>query len=97
MAQSRLARQRRRLWLLVPAGAIGGIIGGILLLNSTERLFTELVPFLILLASGLLAVQSRCAPGCYAGLRRVGLCISPNLGSVPVGLAAIYGVILAPG
>src|SRR5690242_16117562 len=44
-----LRGQERRLWLLVPAGAVGGIIGGILLLNTGERVFRALVPFLILL------------------------------------------------
>ena len=41
----------------MPAGAVGGIVGGILLLNTDERVFRMLVPFLILLAAGLLAVQ----------------------------------------
>src|ERR1043165_8853604 len=52
-----LRGQERRLWLLLPAGAVGGVTGGILLLNSGERLFRMLVPFLILLAASLLAVQ----------------------------------------
>ncbi|MBN1425593.1 sulfite exporter TauE/SafE family protein [Candidatus Fermentibacteria bacterium] len=54
-----LRGQRRRLWRLLPAGAIGGIIGGLLLLASGERLFRGLVPYLILLACGLLAFQGR--------------------------------------
>ncbi len=48
--------QRRRLWLLLPA-ALGGLVGGLLLLRTDEKLFRQLVPFLILLASLLLAVQ----------------------------------------
>ena len=36
---------------------VGGIIGGLLLLNTGEKLFSELGPFLILLPSGLLAIQ----------------------------------------
>ena len=48
--------QRRRLWLLLPA-ALGGFVGGLLLLRTDEKLFRQLVPFLILLASLLLAVQ----------------------------------------
>jgi uncharacterized membrane protein YfcA len=52
-----LRGQERRLWLLLPAGAVGGVIGGILLLSTDERVFRMLVPFLILLAAGLLAVQ----------------------------------------
>jgi len=48
--------QRRRLWLLLPA-ALGGFVGGLLLLRTDEKLFRQLVPFLILLASLLLAAQ----------------------------------------
>jgi hypothetical protein len=60
MAQAKdLAGQRRRLWLLVPTGALGGIVGGFLLLQTDERLFRSLVPYLLLLASGLLAFQDR--------------------------------------
>ena len=54
---SDLGGQKRRLWLCLPAGAIGGILGGVLLMMTNDRTFRTLVPFLILLASGLLAVQ----------------------------------------
>jgi uncharacterized protein len=50
-----LQGQKRRLWLLFPASVIGGLIGGVLLLMSGERLFSSLVPYLILLAAGLLS------------------------------------------
>ena len=52
-----LRGQKRRALLLLPVGVLGGIAGGILLLNTGERTFRALVPFLILLASGLLAIQ----------------------------------------
>jgi uncharacterized membrane protein YfcA len=52
-----LQGQYRRAFLLLPVGVLGGIAGGILLLNTGERAFREMVPFLILLASGLLAIQ----------------------------------------
>jgi len=52
-----LRGQGRRMGLLLPVGALGGIAGGILLLHTGEHLFRSLVPFLILLAAGLLAVQ----------------------------------------
>ena len=52
-----LRDQKRRLWLLLPIAAVGGIIGGVLLLHTGEKLFQNLVPYLILLASGLLALQ----------------------------------------
>ncbi len=93
LAQSKdLQGQKRRLLLFMPAGAVGGIIGGILLLNTGERLFRELVPFLILLASGLLAVQD---PLRAWLVRRTGQSHSgaaaEKLAVLPVGLAAVYG------
>lgn len=85
-----LRGQRGRLALLLPAGAVGGLVGGVLLLGSTERLFRSLVPFLILLASLLLAVQepvrswvSRHAQG---GARR-----AEAWALLPVCGAAVYG------
>ena len=57
LAQAKdLRDQKRRLYLLIPASIVGGVAGGILLLNTGEKLFRDLVPFLILLASALLAV-----------------------------------------
>ena len=93
LAQSNdLRGQRHRLWLLMPAGAIGGIVGGILLLNTGERAFRTLVPFLILLAALLLAVQD---PVRAWVVRRAGHAEprEPREAwtTVPVGLAAIYG------
>jgi len=52
-----LQGQERRLWFFLPISVLGGIVGGILLLNTGEQLFRALVPYLILLAAGLLAVQ----------------------------------------
>ena len=52
-----LRGQKNRLWLIVPASIVGGILGGFLLLQTGEKLFKDLVPYLILLASGLLAIQ----------------------------------------
>jgi uncharacterized membrane protein YfcA len=84
--------QRRRLWFLLPAAALGGLVGGLLLLNTSERLFRQLVPFLILLASLLLAVQE---PLRAWLLRRAGekqrRPLSEAWAAVPIFLAAIYG------
>jgi uncharacterized protein len=52
-----LKDQKTRLYYLVPAAVVGGVIGGILLLNTGEKLFRSLIPYLILLASLLLAVS----------------------------------------
>jgi uncharacterized membrane protein YfcA len=87
-----LQGQKRRLMLLLPASVIGGIIGGVLLLNTGERLFRSLVPFLILFASILLAVAE---PMRAWILKRAGQKSSPsnleNWSVLPVGLASIYG------
>ena len=53
-----LAGQKKRLMMLVPAGIIGGLVGGILLLYVSEQVFHILVPFLILLAA-----DPACSPG----------------------------------
>ena len=86
-----LRGQTNRLWLIVPASIVGGVMGGFLLLQTGEKLFNELVPYLILLASGLLAIQDpvrawltrRMAEGHGAQLEK--------LTWLPVSLASIYG------
>jgi uncharacterized membrane protein YfcA len=87
-----LRGQKRRLWLLLPSGVLGGIIGGILLLNTGERVFRSLVPFLILLASGLLAAQD---PLRAWLLRRAGAAgatpAHEGWTALPIGAAAVYG------
>jgi uncharacterized membrane protein YfcA len=86
-----LRGQKRRLWICVSAGVLGGVIGGILLLNTGERLFRKLVPFLILAASAMLAVQEplRRLIMRRMGSRRGG--VSESWVAGPVGLAAVYG------
>jgi uncharacterized protein len=84
--------QRRRLWFLLPAAAIGGLIGGLLLLNTSERLFRQLVPFLILLASLLLAVQEPLRAWLVRRSQQNGRKPpSETWTAIPVFLAAIYG------
>jgi uncharacterized membrane protein YfcA len=92
-AQSKdLRGQEKRLWLFLPAGAIGGIIGGILLLNTGEKLFRSLVPILILLASGLLAIQDPLRAWLVRRSKPAGsTTLSEKWAALPVGLAAIYG------
>jgi uncharacterized membrane protein YfcA len=82
--------RKRRLWLLLPAATIGGIIGGILLLHTGEHTFRRLIPFLILLASALLALQE---PIRSRLTRRGGksAAIAEYWAVFPVGLAAVYG------
>lgn len=87
-----LRGQKARLWLVVPAGAIGGVIGGVLLLNTGERLFRSLVPFLILLASALLAIQDPVRAWLARRAAQNGArATSEKWVALPLGLAAIYG------
>lgn len=86
-----LLGQKNRLWLIVPPGIAGGVLGGFLLLQSGEKLFNDLVPYLILLASGLLAIQD---PVRAWLTRRMGEKHGSTLEKLtwlPVGLASIYG------
>jgi len=86
-----LRGQKNRLWFVVPASILGGVVGGLLLLQTGEKLFRDLVPFLILLASGLLAIQD---PVRAWLTRRMGADHDGSLEKLtwlPVGLASIYG------
>lgn len=85
-----LRGQERRLWFLAPAGVIGGIIGGILLLNTGERLFRSLVPYLILMASVLLALQDP-VRNWVKKRQGEGAAASELWTALPIGLASVYG------
>jgi uncharacterized protein len=63
-------RQRARLRVLAPAGVLGGLTGGILLLATGDALLRQLVPFLILLACALLAAQEHIRDRVEARRRR---------------------------
>jgi hypothetical protein len=54
-----LAGQRHRVTALAIVSAVGGLVGSILLVISPEDLFEGVVPYLLLLACGLLAFQDR--------------------------------------
>jgi uncharacterized membrane protein YfcA len=87
-----LTGQRKRLYLFIPAGIIGGFIGAILLKISSEKLFSYLVPYLILAASLLLAIQDPVKAWLLKRAQEKGRKSIPLTGAVfPVGIAAIYG------
>jgi uncharacterized membrane protein YfcA len=87
-----LLGQGRRMRVLLPAAALGGILGAILLLITPESAFKVLVPFLIMGAVVILALGDQVK-------RRVATRISQLSGgqerlvgpAVGVFLAAIYG------
>ena len=93
LAQAKdLRDQKRRLYLLIPASIVGGVAGGILLLNTGEKLFRDLVPFLILLASALLAVADPVRNWLQRRAGKNGGTGDMTPGAIlPVSLAAVYG------
>jgi len=49
--------QYQRLLKLLPVAIVGGVAGGLLILNTSEDAFKNMIPYLILLATLLLAAQ----------------------------------------
>lgn len=79
--------QAHRLRLILPISVLGGMIGGILLLKTGEKVFRQIVPYLILFASLLLAVQEPVRAYLVRHAERV----SRLWTTMSIGLAAIYG------
>lgn len=93
LAQRRnLAGQRRRLLVCIPVSVVGGLAGGMLLLQMQERTFQALVPWMLFAAAMLLAAQNRVRS---AVARRLAHAHQPRAESavvaVPVLVAGIYG------
>lgn len=87
-----LLEQKDRLFVYLPAALVGGIVGGILLLYSGERLFRSLIPFLIMLASVLLALSDLIRGWVNKQTqRKMNLHLSRIFAILPIGLAAVYG------
>lgn len=93
-----LKGQRAQLLLLVPVAVIGGLMGGMILVRTGERTFTALVPWMILAASLLLAVQE---PVKKFVARRLSNPMHKRhtmvLSALPIGAAAIYGGFFSAG
>jgi uncharacterized membrane protein YfcA len=92
LAQRRdLRGQKPRLLWLMPAAALGGLLGAWLLLSSGERLFRSLVPWMILLGALLLALQEPL--GAWLPGRRQGQesSVREAWSLPPVLMASIYG------
>ncbi len=92
-AQSKdLIGQERRMWMLLPTGVLGGVAGGILLLHTSEQMFRSLVPWLILLAAGLLAVQDPLRAWILSRMEHAAHATAHEKWTIlPVIPAAIYG------
>jgi len=87
-----LRGEERTLYFFGITSALGGVAGGVLLLNTGEEIFRVLVPYLILLAAGLLAIEG---PVHRWHERRVSKGESQHVDEVwktfPIFLASIYG------
>jgi uncharacterized membrane protein YfcA len=86
-----LRGQERRLWFLLPAAVLGGLAGGLILLRTDEELFQNLVPWLILMAAGLLLLQDPVRRWVNARVAAGGNHIHEGWAALPVFAAAIYG------
>jgi uncharacterized membrane protein YfcA len=86
-----LVDQNARLWWFIPAGVLGGLGGALLLLVTGERLFSAVIPWLILLATLLMAAGEPI----NQWLTRHQKAKKNNNGeafvSIPVALASVYG------
>lgn len=87
-----LFEQKKRLAWLIPVALAGGAGGAYLLLKSGEKLFSEIVPWLILLAALLLAVGESLKKRLnFPTVYEKDDSRNPGWAVLPVGLAAIYG------
>lgn len=92
--RAELAGQGPRAWRLVPLSIAGSLVGSYILLQTTERAFQTVVPFLLLFAAVLLALQGRLRK-MLAG--RTHAKHSVAFAMLPVGAAAIYGAYFGAG
>lgn len=79
------AFERKRLWRIAAATAMGGLIGSLLLLVSSNEAFSVVVPFLLMIATFAFAYGERIQA--WAQRRRLG---KPE-GSVGTVIVSIYG------
>jgi uncharacterized protein len=90
-AQSGDLHGQRRLWPLAVVSIVGGIAGGLLLLMTGEQTFRTLVPFLILFAAGLLAVQDSVRTWLSRRSGQTGEMENEAFSIIAVGIATVYG------
>lgn len=90
--RSSLDGQRALLARLIPASIAGGLLGGVLLLNTGERTFRDIVPLLLLASALLLAAQDRVRSFLMARERRRGTNHGhAHWAPLVVGTGAVYG------
>lgn len=87
-----LAGQKHRLRILIPASLLGGLLGAILLLGTGEAVFRRLIPYLILFAAGLLAIQDPLRKRLFKDAPiKAGGARAEFWSAALVALAAVYG------
>jgi len=86
-----LKGQEKRLMLTLPVSVLGGLLGGWLLIRSGERLFNDIVPFLILIAALLLAAQDTIRRWLIRRSEAGHIHLTDAWVVIPVFLATIYG------
>ena len=87
-----LRGDQQKLYVFGLTGALGGVAGGILLLNTGEETFGKLVPYLILLAGGLLVIEGPVHRWQARRIARGGSQHEHEIWKVfPVFLASVYG------
>ncbi len=97
LAQRReLCGQQSRLWPLLAVAAAGGLLGAWLLMHTGEHAFTAAVPWLILLACLLLALQERVRSALLAraaalAATRAVVRAAPRWPWLLIGAGAVYG------
>ncbi len=74
--REKLTGDRRELILLIVASLAGGIVGALILLNTSQEAFGRIVPFLLLVATLLLASSQRITR--FARSRKLGSSMSPG-------------------
>jgi len=82
-----LRNQEGRLLALLPVAAIGGLVGAWLLTRTSDETFRDLVPFLVLGACLLLALQDKLRAMLQRRVSRISLAFAVP----PVFFAAVYG------
>ncbi|MGN6105605.1 MAG: sulfite exporter TauE/SafE family protein [Kofleriaceae bacterium] len=83
-----LIGQGRRAAIVLPVGALAGIAGALLLLHTGERAFETVVPFLLLVAALLVAVQEPLRRRLFG---RVASHHADAWAALPVAAAGVYG------
>ncbi len=92
--RQQLQSQTKRLATLLPAAGLGGLAGALLLLHTSEKLFYSLVPWLLLLGSGLLWAQQPLRRWIGQRLQRQGRNTPPEHQAILPVLLAVLAITL---